>query len=55
MHACAIAIVHACTIAIVRACTIAKASVGTTEGGVFEARVEFYNFWKIFGSILIDF
>ena len=26
-----------------------------TEGGIFEAGVGFYNFWRIFGSILIYF
>ena len=39
-----------------RSITIVHAhAVAPTEGGIFEARVGFYNFWKIFGSILIDF
>ena len=27
----------------------------TTEVGIFERSVEFYNFWEIFGSILVEF
>ena len=67
VYACTKIVVDSCTMVIVHVCTL---SIGltpirpnictviiarTTEGGIFEARVGFYNFSEIFGSILIYF